>query len=264
MLLPIQPIRAAGEDADWAGAQEEHLQRSAAGQLDEVDGVQAGIHTTRGRPASVIVDHARSIGADLLVLGAHHQPAVARFLLGSTSEKIVRMSDIPMLIATEPRERPFERVLAAFDLSPVSRAALDAAVTMAILDKAVMRVLYVDEPVNAAVVHHMSLGQISAVGMDGARAIVDAMHREAKVKFEEVVAETNENREVQVEPKVRVGHAGDEIVREADEWDADLVVLGTHGAGFFERVMMGSRSLHVLRHSERTTLLVPRKGVDEA
>jgi nucleotide-binding universal stress UspA family protein len=57
---------------------------------------------------------------------------------------------------------------------------------------------------------------------------------------------------------VREGHAGQEILHAAEEWNADLVVMGAHGFGFFNRLLLGSISTYVLRHGNRATLVVPR------
>jgi nucleotide-binding universal stress UspA family protein len=37
-----------------------------------------------------------------------------------------------------------------------------------------------------------------------------------------------------------------------------LIVMGSHGFGFFNRLLLGSISLYVLRHGHRATLVVPR------
>lgn len=66
-----------------------------------------------------------------------------------------------------------------------------------------------------------------------------------------------ELRDIRVEPRVREGRAGDAVLEETAEWDADLVVIGSHGFGFFERLLLGSTSIHILRHSERATVIVP-------
>jgi nucleotide-binding universal stress UspA family protein len=49
-----------------------------------------------------------------------------------------------------------------------------------------------------------------------------------------------------------------EIVRVASEWPADVIVMGTHGRGGFERVMLGSVAEQVLRRAPCPVLTVPR------
>jgi nucleotide-binding universal stress UspA family protein len=51
------------------------------------------------------------------------------------------------------------------------------------------------------------------------------------------------------------------IVETADEWGADLIVVGSHGHGFWERVLLGSVSDSVVRHAHCSVLAV-RKTVE--
>lgn len=52
------------------------------------------------------------------------------------------------------------------------------------------------------------------------------------------------------------GRTADAIVREAKEWSADLIVMGTHGRRGFKRLAMGSDAEMVLRLSLVPVLLV--------
>jgi nucleotide-binding universal stress UspA family protein len=49
-----------------------------------------------------------------------------------------------------------------------------------------------------------------------------------------------------------------EILREARDWPADLIVMGTHGASGFERLMLGSVTEKVLRRTTVPVLTIPR------
>lgn len=46
-------------------------------------------------------------------------------------------------------------------------------------------------------------------------------------------------------------------MREAREWDADLLVLGTHGRRGVQRMFLGSVAETVLQHAPCATLVVP-------
>ena len=59
-----------------------------------------------------------------------------------------------------------------------------------------------------------------------------------------------------VEAKVVEGSSGQMIVHIADEVDADVIVVGSHGHGFLSRVLIGSVSEYVVRHSVRPVLVV--------
>jgi nucleotide-binding universal stress UspA family protein len=52
------------------------------------------------------------------------------------------------------------------------------------------------------------------------------------------------------------GQAGSTIVKEANEWHADLIVLGTHGRRGLSRVVMGSDAEQVVRLATVPVLLV--------
>jgi nucleotide-binding universal stress UspA family protein len=52
------------------------------------------------------------------------------------------------------------------------------------------------------------------------------------------------------------GHAGDVIVKDAQQWPADIIVLGTHGRRGVARLVMGSDAEQVVRQSTIPVLLV--------
>jgi nucleotide-binding universal stress UspA family protein len=58
-----------------------------------------------------------------------------------------------------------------------------------------------------------------------------------------------------VEPCVRGGEAS--IAREADEWKADVLVLGTHGRSGFRRLWLGGTAASALRAAQCNVLMVP-------
>ncbi len=53
--------------------------------------------TVTGTPPAAIVDYARREGIDLIVMGTHGRGGVARLLIGSVAENVVRMAPCPVL-----------------------------------------------------------------------------------------------------------------------------------------------------------------------
>jgi nucleotide-binding universal stress UspA family protein len=51
-----------------------------------------------GHPAELILEVAEEVGAKRIIMGRHAQGAVANFILGSTADKVVRRSKIPVLV----------------------------------------------------------------------------------------------------------------------------------------------------------------------
>ncbi len=54
-------------------------------------------HLRRGVPASEVIETAKEIGADLIVLSTHGRTGLSHLLLGSVAERIIRESPIPVL-----------------------------------------------------------------------------------------------------------------------------------------------------------------------
>lgn len=60
------------------------------------------------------------------------------------------------------------------------------------------------------------------------------------------------------------GASGQSIVQIADEVHADVIVIGSHGKGWFKRVVLGSVSEYVLHHSKVPVLVIRPTDVDAA
>jgi len=59
--------------------------------------------TVGGRAATLIVDEARTWGADLIVLGTHGRRGFERLIMGSDAEEIVRTTPVPILLVRTQR-----------------------------------------------------------------------------------------------------------------------------------------------------------------
>lgn len=58
-----------------------------------------------GDPAERIVDYAVEGGYDLIAMSTHGRSGVARILMGSTTEKVLHSSPVPVLVARSPRAK---------------------------------------------------------------------------------------------------------------------------------------------------------------
>jgi len=56
--------------------------------------------------------------------------------------------------------------------------------------------------------------------------------------------------------EIERGRAARVIVEKADAWNADLIVMGSHGYGFWERSLLGSVSDTVVHHANCSVLIV--------
>jgi nucleotide-binding universal stress UspA family protein len=74
----------------------EEATRKLAARHDCADAV-----VREGRPATVILEYASEIGADLIVLNAH-DPGLARYFLGSVASRVVRRANCSVHVVRQP------------------------------------------------------------------------------------------------------------------------------------------------------------------
>lgn len=81
---------------------EEGRQRALASGATDVD--TALVERSTARISERIVEHAKSWGAELIVIGTHGRRGVGRMLLGSDAEQTVRIAPVPVLLVRAPEE----------------------------------------------------------------------------------------------------------------------------------------------------------------
>jgi len=88
---------------------QQELEAAASVRLDRLlsDSVGSGPPTkptvmTSSSPAFAIIDYAGENGVDLIVMGTHGRGVLARILIGSVAEKVVRLAPCPVLTIRHP------------------------------------------------------------------------------------------------------------------------------------------------------------------
>lgn len=56
------------------------------------------INVTVGDPSSEIIDYAKAVETDLIVIPSHGRTGIARFFLGSVAERVVRFAHCPVVV----------------------------------------------------------------------------------------------------------------------------------------------------------------------
>jgi len=177
------------------------------------------------------------------VLGAKHHTALGRWLGGSTVHNVARMLRVPLLVTgTPPAE--IRRVLAAVDVSAAAGPTLDVAARFADLFDAELRVLHAIEPLPVIPEVPPPVNQ---------RDYERLMEEDCTRKVWPLVP-------ADVEKVIRLAAAETGIAAEAKAWQADLVVVGSHGKGWVERMLVGSVTERLLDHLPAPTLLVVPAG----
>jgi nucleotide-binding universal stress UspA family protein len=201
-----------------------------------------------GKAGEVLSVYARVVGADLLVLAPTRRAGAAGAVLGTTASRVLRTSTVPVLVLREGlADAPAARVLLPTDLSEHSARALPLARRLATVLAApgdpMLLPLFVEVP---------------EVDTD-APAIIAAQIEQAEVELGAFLASVPPV--AGAEGTVRVGSPANEILAVARQWDADLVVLGTHGRRGLPRFFLGSVAETVLRKAPCSALVIPPAAV---
>ena len=117
--------------------------------------------------------------------------------------------------------------------------------------------------VHGATVHVVSVadtGLLGDVRLPGDDASAEDAIGEKAREFAERLADRAAAADLEVTTAVREGAAKNEILEYAEEVGADVVVMGTHGRGGVERLMLGSVTEHVVRSGEIDVLVVGGAG----
>ena len=140
-----------------------------------------------------------------------------------------------------------QRILCPVDLSDISRRALDYAALVARWYRADIRALLV-EPVVLSPVDFPPMPAVTGLTPKAKAELADWL-----ATFVNGVKAPG----VAIEPVLKEGFVVDEILGNARDMPADLVVMGTHGRGGFERLVLGSVTEKVLRKLACPVLTVP-------
>ncbi len=78
------------------------IYRNASTEFEEQTFQLDDVLVKRGNPVDVIIETAEKTGCDLIVMGTQGHGGLARFMLGSTAQKVLKQSRIPVLVVPLP------------------------------------------------------------------------------------------------------------------------------------------------------------------
>ena len=148
----------------------------------------------------------------------------------------------------------YERILVPVDGSPTSQRGLAEALAVAAKFGSKLRLLHVvDDGTLIATAGAMAsnIGELLSLLAEGGEKLLDEAKRTAQARG--VPAETVLHHSVS-------GRVCDTVVKEAVDWKADLIVIGTHGRRGAGRLLLGSDAEQVLRLAPVPVLLVRNTG----
>lgn len=217
--------------------------------LAKANGADAAVRMVEGDPAIELMKAAGAEKATLAVLGTHGRSGLGRLVLGSTTDAVLRGSQIPVMTVCGPpwpasqAPHPFHRVLLAIDDSEPSDAALDVALHLPADPKRELLIDHVVVPysVPASPMHSV---QVEEYRRAQAQSIVD---RAVERAHEAGIPATG---------SVDEGRPDEVIVARALDKGADLIVVGSHGRRGVQRFFLGSVAEKIVRTAPVPVLVI--------
>ncbi len=141
----------------------------------------------------------------------------------------------------------YSKILIAVDSSEYSMNAAKKGLELSHQLNAKVALLYVVDTSKA-------LGNIDA-GVSAEQALI-ILKKEAEQTLDELAAMYNGSSIMKFIPE---GIPSKDIIKTAEIWEADLIILGTHGRTGLQHLLVGSVAEHIIRHSKIPVMVVPSR-----
>jgi nucleotide-binding universal stress UspA family protein len=200
---------------------------------------------SEGEISGEILDLAEQTSSDLIVMGTHGRTGLRWLLAGSVAISVLRRAHCPVLAlhaAQVPRSsQDFKVILHPTDFSESSQAAVQVARSLA------------RDLGSRLVLLHVAPLEVYVSGMMASEIDVQV--------YRETLEETRKRLDgpdlkFPVESRLSRGDASDEIVRQAEELECGLIVMGTHGRTGIGKLLMGNVAESVLPRAHCPVLVV--------
>jgi nucleotide-binding universal stress UspA family protein len=210
------------------------------------------LEVTTGKPAVEILRVAKARPFNLIVMSTHGLTGVRKLFFGSTTERVLRETTVPVLLTPahdhgpavpDDVKRVVKRILVPVDLSPATLDQVSSARNVAaVLDVPVL-LTFVVQPVHFAVsgLPHMPNLEV-----------------ERRFRAEKSLAELALSIPPNLRPEALVayGDPAEEIAKVARDRDAGLIVIGLHATSLLGP-RMGSVTYRVLCLTSTLVLALP-------
>ena len=230
-----------------------------AGVADEFrrEGIDVETKVVKGRAAAQILEQAEQENVGLIAMSTHGRSGLARWVMGSRIDKILRACEQPVLLV-RPRDGGaggeaagrLSKIVVPLDGSDAAETALPFAEELA---KALGLELILIQVIGIETTVHFG-----PMAPDSWPVPSDVLQRLDVVSsgYLTGLAKRLKDRELTVQWEVLRGASGPSIVEFAKETPDCLVVMTTHGRSGFRRWVMGSATDEVVRHTGEPVLVI--------
>lgn len=182
---------------------------------------------------------------DLIVMGTHGRRGAERWFMGSTTEKLLRHSPVPLVTISASGERfanspKFRRILVTTDFSDGTADALSYAFSVAQENESQVTLLHV----------------LHDVSVDLSGRYRDSLNNGVRKQLEELVP-VEARTWCDIVTRVESGVPYRIILRAIEDLKVDLLVMNIHGKGMLDRALLGSTAERVVRAASCPVMMIP-------
>lgn len=209
---------------------------------------------TVGKPAVDILRVARERSCELIVMSSHGLTGARKLFFGSTTERVLRETNVPVLVTPPVNPGPVHieeatqllgRIVVPVDLSPASTYQTRIAGGLAEALNIPLILLHVIEPVRSRLLTGLNLARLES----NRRA-------EAEEALDRLLAVVPPGARAKAEALIVSGDPAEEAARVIHDRHAGLVVMGLHGSPLIGP-RMGSVTYRLLCLSRTLVLALP-------
>ncbi len=214
--------------------------------LQGTDRIDVDVVVERGEPAPVILAAIERLAPDLLVTGVARDETLGRVLLGTTVQKVVRKTNVPMLVVRSRPRGPYQNLIVATDFSEGSRCALEEA--LALLPAAHLTLFHAFD------VTYEGFVEDKMAAREAARRLAMS---ESETFLAAIPAIAASGRRIAT--LYEYGEVSSLLEDLVQARGVDLVVVGTEGRGALASTLLGSVAQRLLSRLSVDVLMVRRR-----
>jgi nucleotide-binding universal stress UspA family protein len=206
-----------------------------------------------GEAADALLGFAVKEEIGLIILSSHGHSGIMPWSMGSTANKVVQRSQVPILLVkpdgTQKRKAGlFRKILVPLDGSPMGETALPYVLKIATALKSEVIFLLVVETVQHV---HTIGGRDTIIFHD---QVIEQLKKEATSYLESAAGKIGNN--IKIQTILKVGDAAQEIIKVAAEEKVDITAMSSHGKSGITRWVLGSVTNKILQAGKTPLLLV--------
>ena len=202
-----------------------------------------------GRASEQIGHLAASRQAGLLVVGEHGENWLRDAVLGGTALKVLKATQIPVLLVRRPAVAPYQRIIIATDFSGAATRA--TRLTLELFPDARHHLIH------AYAVPFEARMRMGGAQEEDIRRYRDQASLEAMRNLEAFAVDCDYQAAGEFSKLALYGYPASVLFEQAQGMEADLIAIGKHGGGAVEELLLGSVTQNIVYHAGCDVLLTP-------